>query len=226
MIGFHEFKNQKRLKLGKKEGEYQVQEADKELFTDFEKKAAHGRYMLEKRTKVKLDARASIVCCEISEASKLIVLGQSNGVFSIFNLETLEAVHSFQISESTIDSVSINQSGEWIALASKAQGQLLVWEWKSETYVLKQQGHQFDLNCVAYSPDGSYLATGADDGKVKIWTTKNYLCFVTFTEHTSTVTDLAFLSKKGNAVVSCSLDGTVRAFDLVKYRNFRSMMPA
>jgi len=125
-----------------------------------------------------------------------------------------------------IDSVSINFSGDWIALASKEQGQLMVWEWKSESYVLKQQGHQFDLNCIAYSPDGSYLATGADDGKLKLWSSQNYLCFVTFTDHTSTITDLAFSPKKGNAVFSCSLDGTVRAFDLTKYRNFRTMTTA
>jgi len=102
-------------------------------------------------------------------------------------------------------------------------GQLFVWEWKSETYVLKQQGHFFDLNCMSYSPDGSILATGGDDGKVKCWTTKNYLCFTTFSEHEAAVTDLKFLPRKGNAVITSSNDGTVRAFDLVKYKNFRTM---
>jgi periodic tryptophan protein 2 len=108
-------------------------------------------------------------------------------------------------------------------MGSREQGQLFVWEWKSETYVMKQQGHYFDLNTVAYSPDGAYLATGGDDGKLKLWTTKNYLCFVTFTEHTSKITAMQFIPKKGNAVLSASLDGTVRAYDLVKYRNFRTL---
>lgn len=105
------------------------------------------------------------------------------------------------------------------------EGQLFVWEWKSETYILKQQGHFFDLNTIAYSPDGAYLATGGDDGKVKCWTTKNSLCFTTFTDHESSITDIKFLPKKGNAVLTSSLDGTVRAFDLVKYKNFRTMKP-
>lgn len=76
---------------------------------------------------------------------------------------------------------------------------------------------------MAYSPDGTYLATGGDDGKVKLWTTKNCLCFVTFSDHTAKITALQFTPKKGNAVVTASLDGTVRVFDLVKYRNFRTM---
>lgn len=108
-------------------------------------------------------------------------------------------------------------------MGSREQGQLFVWEWKSETYVMKQQGHHFDLNTVAYSPEGQFIATGGDDGKVKIWTTKNCLCFVTFSEHTSKITAMQFIPKKGNAVLSASLDGTVRAYDLVKYRNFRTL---
>ena len=41
-----------------------------------------------------------------------------------------------------------------------------VWEWQSETYVLKQQGHFFDVNTLAYSPDGQLVVTGGGDGKV------------------------------------------------------------
>lgn len=47
-------------------------------------------------------------------------------------------------------------------------GQLLVWEWQSESYVFKQQGHFNNLNSLAYSPDGQYIATGGDDGKVSL----------------------------------------------------------
>jgi hypothetical protein len=36
-------------------------------------------------------------------------------------------------------------------------GQLLVWEWQSETYVLKQQGHFQDMNSIAYAPDASII---------------------------------------------------------------------
>lgn len=47
-------------------------------------------------------------------------------------------------------------------------------------------------------------------------------CFVTFSDHSAPVTAVAFLPS-GSVVVSASLDGTVRAFDLVRYRNFRTM---
>lgn len=72
----------------------------------------------------------------------------------------------FSISDQSIASIAFNASGDWIAFGCSGLGQLLVWEWQSETYVLKQQGHYNNMNCVVYSPDGQHLATGGDDGKV------------------------------------------------------------
>jgi len=53
-----------------------------------------------------------------------------------------------------------------VALGSITLGQLLVWEWQSETYVMKQQGHVNNMTCLTYSPDGMYIATGGYDSKV------------------------------------------------------------
>lgn len=94
-------------------------------------------------------------------------------MFSIFNVDTLDPVHAFQISENKISSLVINKSGEWIAMGSDRLGQLFVWEWKSESYILKQQGHAITVDHLTYSPDGTYLATAGDDGKIKVWNTDN-----------------------------------------------------
>ncbi|CAN0490181.1 unnamed protein product [Discosporangium mesarthrocarpum] len=51
--------------------------------------------------------------------------------------------------------------------------------------------------------------------KVKLWSTTSGFCFVTFCEHEAPVTAVRFTSN-GSAVLSCSLDSTVRAHDLVR----------
>jgi hypothetical protein len=56
--------------------------------------------------------------------------------------------------------VSPSILGEWIAMGIPGRSSLLVWEWQSERYVLNQQGHFFDINCLAYGPQGRYLASG------------------------------------------------------------------
>ena len=58
--------------------------------------------------------------------------------------------------------------------------------------------------------------------QVKLWTVNSGFCFVTFSEHTAPVTAVSFLPTS-SAAVSASLDGTVRAWDLLRYRNFRTM---
>lgn len=87
---------------------------------------------------------------------------------------------------------------------------------------MKQQGHSNNMNCLAYSPDGQYIVTGGDDGKVKLWNTMNGFCSITFQEHTSAITGVIF-SHNRKFIVSASLDGTVRAYDLARYRNFRTL---
>lgn len=77
------------------------------------------------------------------------------------------------------------------------------------------------MNSLVYSPDGTKIITCADDGKIKVWDTKSGFCIVTFTEHTSGVTSCEF-AKRGNVLFTSSLDGSVRAWDLIRYRNFRT----
>lgn len=49
--------------------------------------------------------------------------------------------------------------------------------------------------------------------QVKVWNATSGLCFVTFSEHSSSVSNVTFTSS-GFVIISASLDGTVRAFDL------------
>ena len=117
--------------------------------------------------------------------------------------------------------MSINESGEWLAFGASKLGQLLVWEWQSESYILKQQGHFDATNATVYSPDAQQIITASDDGKIKVWDLQSGFCSVTFTEHTAAVTACEF-AKRGRVLFTSSLDGSVRVWDLIRYRNFRT----
>ena len=166
-------------------------------------------------------ANTKVVCTTFHSASSLLVVGFSTGVFGLWEMPAFCNIHTLSISQEKISSVAINSSGEWLAFGARKLGQLLVWEWQSESYILKQQGHYFDMNTLSYAPDGQTIATGGDDGKIKVWSTYTGFCFVTFTEHSAPVSDVAF-AKQGSVLFTASLDGTVRAYDLIRYRNFRT----
>lgn len=161
-----------------------------------------------------------VTTCAFHQNTNLLVVGFSSGLFALYELPDFVQIQTLSISQNAIDYVTINKTGEWLAFGSSKLGQLLVWEWQSESYVLKQQGHFDSLNSAVYSPDGSKIVTASDDGKIKVWDAYSGFSIVTFTEHTSGITALEF-SKRGNVLFSASLDGSVRAWDLIRYRNFR-----
>lgn len=162
-----------------------------------------------------------VVCATFHPGTSLLIVGFSSGVFGLWEMPEFTPVHTLSISNEKISSVAVNPSGEWLAFGAAKLGQLLVWEWQSESYVLKQQGHYYDMNTLAFSSDGQNIATGGEDGKVKVWNATSGFCFVTFPEHTAGVSTVEF-AKGGQVLFSASLDGTVRAYDLVRYRNFRT----
>ena len=85
---------------------------------------------------------------------------------ALLQLPKFDNIHTLSVSRSAINAITFNKAGDWVALGCAALGQLLVWEWRSESYILKQQGHYYDIATSAFSPDGMNLATGADDAKV------------------------------------------------------------
>jgi len=167
-------------------------------------------------------ARVELTCGDYHQSTKILVVGFNTGAFLLLSLPDCSVVHSLAISEQQISSVRFNTSGDWVVLGCPELGQLLVWEWQSETYVMKQQGHGSSMTCLEYSPDGSLVATGGEDSKIKLWNCSTGFCFVTFSEHESAVTGLAF-TPNSKVVISSSLDGTVRAFDMTRYRNFKTL---
>eukprot|EP00118_Oscarella_pearsei_P014686 m.127668 g.127668 ORF g.127668 m.127668 type:complete len:691 (+) comp37932_c0_seq27:393-2465(+) len=169
-----------------------------------------------------LQENTHVVSAALHRARDLLVIGFANGVFSLYEMPELNPIHSLSVSQKKITSVALNASGDWLALGCSKLGQLVVWEWPSESFVLKQQGHFYDMTVLAFSTDGQHVATGGEDGKVKVWDLATGFCFVTFHEHSSGITGVEY-TQGGQVICSSSTDGTVRAYDLIRYRNFRIM---
>ncbi|KAK9281854.1 hypothetical protein L1049_004760 [Liquidambar formosana] len=191
---------------------------------DFDEECGHfldrGKWRLSRKDSFN-QVGAKLTACDYHRGLDLVVVGFSNGVFGLYQMPDFVCLHFLSISREKITTAVFNDIGNWLTFGCARLGQLLVWEWRSESYILKQQGHYYDVNCLAYSPDSQLLATGASDNKVKVWTVSSGFCFVTFSEHTNTVTALHFMANN-HCLLSASLDGTIRAWDLFRYRNFRT----
>ena len=80
-----------------------------------------------------------------------------------------------------------------------------------ERYVFN--GHEFEVNSVALSPDGQYIVSGSSDKTIKLWDVKDRVLLHTFDDHKSGVNSVAF-SPDGQYIVSGSNDNTVKLWDI------------
>lgn len=172
-----------------------------------------------------------------------LLVGFTDGIFGLFRidplLERVDRLHALSLFNSTtvanltpghgIDTCDLDASGDWLAFGSAKTGQLLVWEWPTESYIFRQtgvtRGHVLGLTCSAYASDGRFIATGSGDGRIRLWTgDRGGECAAVFSDHVGPITALAF-TKQGHVLVSASQDGTVRAYDVLRFRPFKQLVP-
>ena len=74
------------------------------------------------------------------------------------------------------------------------------------------KGHTSAVRSLAFSLDGTRMASASRDQTVKVWDMKTYQEVISLRGHTDTVRAVAF-SPDGTQIASASLDGTLRVWD-------------
>ncbi|CAG2120805.1 unnamed protein product, partial [Medioppia subpectinata] len=83
------------------------------------------------------------------------------------------------------------------------------------------KGHSKDVHCLRFSPDGRWLASGGDEGSVKLWDLPAGKMLAELKGHTSAITDVAFHPNEF-LLASSSADGTIKFWDLESFQQVSS----
>jgi WD40 repeat protein len=145
--------------------------------------------------------------------SKRLVIGSWDGFVKMWDTQTAELLGSIKESEEyeVVNSVAISPDDRLLAAGSMFHGTKV---WDLDTGCLLQilrSKPDSELHCietVAFSPDGRILACGDSRSRIMLWKLESGKVIRTLDGHTDRVLGLAF-SRNGEALASCSLDGTV-----------------
>jgi len=93
--------------------------------------------------------------------------------------------------------------------------QLQLWDMEKRKKLFTLEGHTDNVACVAYSPDGTMLATGSTDKTVRLWDVTTGKLKSTLQGYAKKVTCLAF-SLDAKVLATGSEDGSILLWDMQK----------
>jgi WD40 repeat protein len=67
-----------------------------------------------------------------------------------------------------ITMLAFSPNDQQIAIGTKG-GMIYLWDFQSGTPCAKLEGHEYGVNCIAYSPCGQWIISGSNDHTVGIW---------------------------------------------------------
>ncbi|MGB0564892.1 MAG: WD40 repeat domain-containing protein [Spirulinaceae cyanobacterium] len=100
------------------------------------------------------------------EGSIFVSVGQDNAIH-LWDAETGTKRHTLDNPEGTVGAIAFHPHEP--LLLTSTQNQLYLWDWQTGEPLGNWTLHTHWLTALHFSPDGQWLASGADNGEIKIW---------------------------------------------------------
>lgn len=136
----------------------------------------------------------------------------------LYDAASLQVAKTLQGHEEDVTALAVSapSQGEMpMLLASSAvdEESIVVWNLQTGEQVWHLEGHVGWIRDIAFSPDGSMLASGGVDRTVRLWDMQHGTLLHTLEAHTNLVNGVVF-SPDGMHLASSSRDGTVRMWSM------------
>jgi GTPase SAR1 family protein len=146
-----------------------------------------------------------------SDGQKLAVLSDDNSI-QIWDMKSRQLHRAFKMGEITGYSLVWSPDGTSLALGSSNKVMLL--DAETGMQFLEIDGHSDVVNCLAWSRDGRYLASGADDKSVRLWSPQTGQCLWSATMGHNDVVNCLDWSPDGETLASGASDQTLILWDV------------
>jgi WD40 repeat protein len=164
---------------------------------------------------MKIGPLAPVTAVAFSPDSNWLAAG-SYGQVVIWDLRKAEPVKLLTNVLGAVNDVRFSPKGDILAVAGgqpSAKGDLRLYQTSDWKLLGALRGHDDVVFSVAFSPDGTQLASASFDHTVKLWNVKTHEAVKDYHHHSDFVYAVAF-SPNGKQLVSASKDRTVQLFDV------------
>jgi WD40 repeat protein len=148
----------------------------------------------------------------------LAVAGDDSAV-RLWNAASGSEVGTIEVESRSARTVAFSKDGAVLAVSERLGrgegGVVSIWDWRKPKRLAVLEGHRAVINALAFSGDGSRLASGDSEGSVKVWdmATCQERMSVRANEHGRTIQSLTFSSDGTLLLTAAFLDGNLRLWD-------------
>lgn len=138
--------------------------------------------------------------------------GSHDGSFRIWEVGLGKCPQEIRDNFGIVHAVAWHPKGDRIAITTISDFSVRVWDTNERIWVRALPEHQSIIMCLAWSPDGQFLAAGGYDCTIRIWDSQTWQCIHTLSDHQNAVLCIVW-SPKGDRLASASHDRTIRIWD-------------
>ena len=149
----------------------------------------------------------------------LLASASEDNTVRLWDVETNANIATLEGHEGRINAVAFSPDGRMLASAG-GDGPVRLWNVESGQQKAALKGHEW-VTSVAFSPDGTLLASGGD-GPVRLWNVETNANIASLEGHTELVNAVAF-SPDGTLLASGSWDNTVKLWDVETNTNIATL---
>jgi len=124
-------------------------------------------------------------------SKKELLIASEDGTVTIWSLDTLQLLHTINVSTDTIRCISVSPDEKKVAFGCR-DNEIRIYDVEDYTLVNVLKGHSMAVFAVQYAPAGDYLVSGSRDAQVKIWDTRSFELIENIPAHLFAVNHIAF----------------------------------
>lgn len=124
-------------------------------------------------------------------SKKELLVASEDGTVSIWNMATLQLLHTINVSNDTVRCISITPNEKQAAFGCR-DNQIKIYDVEDYSLIKTLHGHTMAVFSLQYSLAGDYLVSGSRDAQVKIWDSISYNQIQNTPAHLFAVNSIAF----------------------------------